>query len=217
MNPSIINVSPPPNMTDVILGSSIVVTFSEPIDTDSFNNSTFALTGPNFSSIVTPSQLIESNPMPGQGRGYILGTFGFSTLYIAPWAAFTAYNVGAQAVDSNGNVQTVSDAGVSSPYAPAWLTTTADSTVDNNLPIWQPLQTWPFGQYILDSNSNIQKVTVTGGGTTGTTAPQWNRTTSGTTFDGSLIWTNYGTLQPIVWVNGGPYNSGGNGCYIYSC
>lgn len=196
-------------MADVVLGSSIIVVFSEPIDTDSVNNSTFALTGPNFSSIVTTSQLIEANPMPAQGKGYILGTFGFSTVTLFAWAPFHAYNVGHQVFDSNNNVQTVSEAGTSSPYAPSWLTLTGATTVDNNIPTWQALQTLPYSQYILDSNSNLQKVTVTGGGTTGAAAPSWNRTISGTTFDGSIVWTNYGPLSPVVWTNGGPYESGG--------
>jgi len=208
-NPTIISVTPAANAVDVVLGSSIIVIFSEPIDTDSVNNSTFVLTGPDYSSLVTPGQLVEVNPTPSQGRGYVLGTFGFSTKTYTAWAPVTAYAVGIQVLDSNGNVQTVSEAGVSSPYAPAWLTTIGATTVDNNIPAWQSLAPYAFSQFILDSNANLQKCTTTGGGSSGVSAPQWNTVLSGTTFDGSVVWTNYGSLKPIVWINGGIANSGG--------
>src|SRR5271170_3013173 len=207
-NPTIVNVSPAPNATDVVLGSSIVVTFSEPIDTDSFNNATFALTGPGLGTIITREQIIQQSPTPSVARGYILGNFGFSTLTYQPWAPFTAYHVGNQVYDSNNNVQTVTESGTSSPYAPAWLMTTGDTTVDNDVPAWQANQGISFGQFILDSNSNLQKCTLSVGGTTGPVVPQWNTVTNGTTFDGSITWTNYGPLSPIVWMNGGPANSG---------
>ena len=208
-NPTVLSVIPTPNSTDVVLGSSIVVTFSTAIDTDSFNNATFALTGPNLSSIVTDQQLVEENPQPAQGRGYILGTFGFSTKTYQNWQPFFNYHVGAQILDSNSNVQTVSETGTSAPYQPAWLTATGKSTTDNNIPVWQALAAYPFGQFILDSNANLQKCTISGGGTSGIAVPSWNTTMSGTTFDGSIIWTNYGLLNPIIWVNGGLANSGG--------
>lgn len=207
-NPTVVSVKPSPNATDVVLGSSIVVTFSKAIDTDSFNNATFVLTGPNLSSIVTNEQIVEYNPQPAQGRGYILGTFGFSTLTYNPWAGGTAYHVGDQVVDSNGNVQTVTESGTSAPYAPAWLTPTGDNTIDNNVPAWQALQTWPFGQFIIDPAGNLQKVTISVGGTTGTSIPSFNRTIAGKTFDGSIVWTNYGPFSPVVWLNGGLANSG---------
>lgn len=208
-NPTIVSVTPNPNSTDIVLGSSIVVIFSKAIDTDSFNNSTFALTGPNFSSIVGPHQLVEQNPMPAQGKGYILGTFGFSTNTYSNWASFTVYTVGEQVVDSNGDVQTVTQAGTSSPYAPAWLTTTGAATIDNNVPGWEASAHYTFGQYILDPNSNLQKCTISIGGTSGLAAPSWNKTINGITFDGSITWTNYGTFNAIVWLNGGAANSGG--------
>ena len=207
-NPTIVNVYPAPNAQDVILGASIVVTFSEPIDVDSFNNATFALTGPNISSVVTPDQLVESNPTPYQGTGYILGTFGFSTKTYLPWAAFTNYAIGAQIVDSNGNVQTATQTGTSAPYAPAWFTPIDDTTVDNNIPVWQASNTYTFGQYIIDSNSMLQKCTVAG--LSGSpTHPTWNQSLHGTTFDNFVTWTNYGPLSPITWINGGVANSGG--------
>lgn len=205
-NPTVTNVSPAPSAVDVVLGDSIVITFDRQIDTDSFNNSTFALTGPNLSSIVTPDQLVEKNPTPAQGRGYILGTFGFSTKTFSAWAPATHYAIGDQVVDSNGNVQTASEAGTSAPYAPAWKTFEGDATVDNNVPVWQANLAYTFGQFILDPNGFLQKVTV--GGTSGLVIPTFNQTLNGTTFDGGVTWTNVGLLNSITWTNGGPANSG---------
>jgi len=208
MTLSVTNVSPLPSAIDVVLGTSLLVTFSGPINVDSFNNATFALTGPNLSSIVSPQQLIEFNPQPAQGRGYILGTFSFSTLTYLPWVAGTAYHIGNQIIDSNSNVQTATINGVSCPYAPAWQSTEGDSTIDNNVPIWQALDAYTFGQYILDPNGNLQKATVVVG-PSGATIPTFNATLSGTTPDGGITWTNYGPIVgPIEWTNGGPANSG---------
>jgi hypothetical protein len=208
-NPTILSVSPAAGVTDVVLGAPIVITFNKAIDTDSFNNATFVLTGPDLAEIVTVHQIIQQTPVPSYGNRYILGTFGFSTKTYSPWAPGQIYHVGDQVIDINGNAQTVSETGVSAPYAPAWLQTVGAVTTDNNLPAWQALANYPFGQYILDPNGNIQKCTTTVGGTSGTEPPQWNRTTSGITFDGGLTWTNYGPLNPVVWVNNGPAYSGG--------
>lgn len=206
-NPTVINVAPAPNATDVILGSSITVTFSTAIDTDSFNNATFVLTGPNLSSIVTPDQLVEADPTPAQGSGYILGLFGFSTKTYQLWQPFTNYSAGAQILDSNSNVQTVVNTGRSAPYQPAWLTTLGQSTTDNNVPVWQPNTLYVFGQYILDPNGNLQKVTI--GGLSGAVVPTWSTTLNATTVDNTATWTNIGALNPIVWMTGGVANSGG--------
>src|SRR5271163_1739819 len=158
-NPTVTNVSPTPNVVDAVLGSSIQVTFSKPIDTDTFNNSTFALSGPGPVEIVTALQIVEKNPEPARGKGYILGNFSFSTATFNPWVPFTAYAVGAQVVDSNGNAQTCTGPGISAPYAPAWLTTQGNATTDNNVPGWQALTSYSFGNFILDPNGNLQKCT----------------------------------------------------------
>lgn len=207
-NPVVTNVSPAPNAADIVLGSPITVTFSEPINTDTLNNATFVLTGPSAIEIVTPLQLIEKNPEPARGRSYILGLFTFSTVTFSPWSPFTAYHVGNQIVDSNGNAQTCIESGTSAPYAPAWLTTQGAATVDNNIPAWQSLNEYTFGQYILDPNGNLQKCTTSVGGTSGVKSPSWNTILSGVTFDGGISWTNYGALNPIIWSNGGRANSG---------
>jgi hypothetical protein len=79
-NPTVTNVVPAPDSTDSVLGQPIVVTFDQILNTDSVNNATFALTGPDFSSMVTADQIIEINPEPSLGRDFILGTYAFATV-----------------------------------------------------------------------------------------------------------------------------------------
>lgn len=88
-NPVVTSVSPTPNATDIVLGQPIVVTFDQLINTDSINNATFALIGPNLSSIVTPEQIVEDTPVPQVGTGYTLGTFGFATIGGVTQVTFT--------------------------------------------------------------------------------------------------------------------------------
>lgn len=82
--PSIIKVSPNPNQTDVVLGTSIVVGFDQLIDTTTITSSTFSLTGPGQTQVISPEELNVKNPRPDTGREYITGAFTF-------------------ALDSNGN------------------------------------------------------------------------------------------------------------------
>ena len=67
-----------------------------------------------------------------------------------------------------------------------------------------------MGKYIVDPNQNLQKCTVSVGGTTGSVPPVWNKTLNGVTFDGSVTWT--AVQVPVdggpIWMNGGPANNG---------
>jgi hypothetical protein len=53
---------------------------------------------------------------------------------------------------------------------------------------WTPLTPYVLNVFIIDSNNNIQKVTIAG--TSGGSTPAWN--TSGTTTDGGVTWTFVG-------------------------
>lgn len=72
---------------------------------------------------------------------------------------------------------------------------------------WASANAYKAGQLIVDTNSNIEIVTVAG--TSGGSAPAWNKTVGGATADGSgnLSWTNLG-LSPAGGINppGLPYD-----------
>jgi hypothetical protein len=59
---------------------------------------------------------------------------------------------------------------------------------------WQLSTFYSLGKEILDPAGNIQEATAAG--TSGTTAPVWNKTVGGTTNDNSVVWTNQGPLLP---------------------
>jgi hypothetical protein len=56
---------------------------------------------------------------------------------------------------------------------------------------------------VIDSNGNLQQVTVPG--TSSTNAPTWNATLYGTTTDGSVTWTMIQTAASMVWQPGYAY------------
>jgi hypothetical protein len=78
--PSIISSSPSSGLTDVVLGTKIVVGFSAPMDLTTLNSSTFSLTGPGQTNIITPGQMIAARPKVLTGREYIEGSFAFTTV-----------------------------------------------------------------------------------------------------------------------------------------
>lgn len=102
---------------------------------------------------------------------------------------------GAVAYDRNGNIQRyagtatdlyqlVNGAWVKrSRTTPAWVASTAYTT----------------GQFVIDSNGNLQ--TVTTGGTSGTSAPTWSTTVGGTTTDNTVTWslTHLGAYDATQW------------------
>jgi hypothetical protein len=76
--PTVLSVAPLNLATGVVLGTNIVVTFDQAIDTTTVNESTFSLTGPGQTGILTPDQFIAATPDVLTGREYITGTFVFS-------------------------------------------------------------------------------------------------------------------------------------------
>lgn len=75
--PTITSVTPGVDETDVVLGTTIVVVFSELMDHTTINEETFSLTGPGQTMVISPDQLIIEDPQPITGREYITGTFLF--------------------------------------------------------------------------------------------------------------------------------------------
>ena len=70
----------------------------------------------------------------------------------------------------------------------------------NNAEQWQPNTSYSVGNVIIDSNNNLQTVTVAG--TSGLTVPNWNTVLGGTTLDNSVTWENT-FIQAISAFNGG--------------
>lgn len=69
--------------------------------------------------------------------------------------------------------------------------------------IWYNEDNWPqdvavvAGQYVIDSNGNLQQCT-TAGTTNNTAEPTWNQTVAGTTTDGTAVWTLLGVSYGLV-------------------
>ncbi|GEM_PF-3723156 len=57
--------------------------------------------------------------------------------------------------------------------------------------LWQASHAYALGAQILDANGNVQQCTEAG--TSGASAPYWNKAIGGTTPDGTVTWTNAGT------------------------
>lgn len=125
-------------------------------------------------------------------------------------------------LDPNGNLQ-IGGAGTSGAQPPVWspsfLVRTPDGTVSGGWVNAGPPQVWqastafvPFSgainNVIIDSNGNIQACTT--GGTTGATQPVWSTTVTGTTNDGTVVWTCKSNLGAQTVFSGYQY------MYVYS-
>lgn len=121
---------------------------------------------------------------------------------VLQWQSQTAYAQGDFIIDSNNNIQTIKKAGTSAGPPPQWNTafgkTTTDGSVTwvNNGPAsWQPKTAFVAGQFILDSNGNIQNVQTAG--TTGAAEPVWNGVYL-PTVDGTVTWINNRAGNPPI-------------------
>jgi phage tail-like protein len=123
--------------------------------------------------------------------------------WLAPWSARTVYLAGQGIVDANGNIQIVQTAGQSDAAQPAWNATMGQTTADGGIVwlnsgpgTWAPNTAFAVGQYILDSNQNLQSASaVTGPATTGAKTPSWPVTIGQTVSDGNVTWTCAGPWQ----------------------
>lgn len=75
--PQVIQVVPDVNDTDVVLGQALVVTFDQAIDPATLNDSTFSLTYPSPTQIVTSGQLISGASSPSTVS--VEGVWSFAT------------------------------------------------------------------------------------------------------------------------------------------
>ena len=118
------------------------------------------------------------------------------------WRSNTPFSLGNFIIDPHDNVQIVHTAGTTGGPPPKWSVTfgqnTTDGTVNwtNNGPgSWQPNTAFAVGQFLYDSNGNIQ--TVLTAGISGNTEPDWNGIYLPTT-DGTLQWINNGSGNPPI-------------------
>ena len=114
------------------------------------------------------------------------------------WKASTPYVLGAEAVDSNGNLERVIAAGSTAATVPAWPTaaggTITDGTVTWQLvskgyrPLWAANTAYAVGAQVVDSNGNLE--TAVAAGTSGSTHPAWPTKPGAAIGDGtgSLMW-----------------------------
>jgi phage gp36-like protein len=72
---------------------------------------------------------------------------------LGPWAASTAFAVGALIIDSNGNVQQCTTAGTSGSATPAWPTVRGTTVTDGTV-VWT-LNSTGLQQYLDDASTEI--------------------------------------------------------------
>jgi len=114
------------------------------------------------------------------------------------WKAGTPYVLGAEAVDSNGNLERAIVAGTSGTTAPAWPTTVGSTVTDGSItwqlvskgykPLWAANTAYPVGAQVVDSNGNLEIAVAAG--TSGSAHPAWPTKPGATLSDGTtgLLW-----------------------------
>ena len=126
------------------------------------------------------------------------------------WQPNTAYSVGQQIIDLNGNVQQCVLSGTSGAQQPIWQTKAGEFTFEGSvLNPWRSGIVFATGAEIRDPQGYVQQANNPNNHTSGAYPPTWNEVTGGTTTDGvgtntftwtnegpQLTWRNLGQLQP---------------------
>lgn len=140
-----------------------------------------------------------------------------------PWQPSTAYTLGQEIVDSNFHVQMVITAGTSGGTEPTtWSTSLnpppVDETTDGTVTwvnlglttaatpaVWAAGHTYAVGNFIEDTNFNIEVVTtiVGNGHSRGGGHPVWKTLVGQTTADNHVTWTNAGPAPGALAAAGG--------------
>jgi phage tail-like protein len=139
------------------------------------------------------------------------------------WQADTQFAAGQCILDPDGYLQaaaSITGMGRTGLTAPAWSTSTVQPTLDGQVvwaridpQPWGPNQVYSIGQFVLDSNDNVQRVISTSVGASAGKAPAWNSTIGQTTIDGQVTWINAGPgkWQPNAIYPAGQYILDANG------
>jgi hypothetical protein len=138
--PVVVSVNPPNLQSDVVLGAPIVVTFDQAVDTTTVTNATFSITGPGQTQILTPEQLIVSNPSVINSREVVTGTIAFSSnntvvsftpdVPLRPNVTYTVFLVGADGALVTASIANPVGAGSEKmAHSYQWSFTTGDLNV----------------------------------------------------------------------------------------
>jgi hypothetical protein len=139
----------------------------------------------------------------------------FGTLQTeAAWRAlenFGGSTLNGNIIDANGAREVTASTGFTGTVEPIWNTALGGITQDGQpstglqwMNVGQALAWYASFQYItpfvaiVDTNNNLQVAPVPSSSPTGATQPTWNTTFLGTTTDGSLTWTNYGSAAQLT-------------------
>jgi hypothetical protein len=153
------------------------------------------------------------NSSNGTGNLYICGnTGGNPTLYQVPVTAtgFGAVHAGPSVAGANVACSPVTEVyntnAPSGPFDWIFLSVQGSGSLSNcassgcamNFIVtqWQANTAYSSNREILDANLNIQKVTTAG--TSGSTQPVWKTASGATTTDGSVVWTNQGSMSAVA-------------------
>ena len=109
------------------------------------------------------------------------------------WKANTPFSIGAEILDSNGNLEVAAVPGVSGATPPVWATAVGADTTDGGVtwrlvsrsfrPLWAPGTAFNVGDQVVDSNGNVE--TAVSPGTSGGALPAWPTTPGATITDGT--------------------------------
>lgn len=182
-----------------------------------------ATTGNGITGVTQPVWATQQGAVTQDGgaqwinRGSQLQGWGIATPTQAPsvlqqkggnfpaWVPNTYYTTSGLIVDSNSNIQKVTQYGTTGSTEPTWATTPVGATtVDGGVvwtlqgpAAWQASTVYAVGQYVqaVDTSGNPAFFVVTAGGTSGASSPAWGSAYQAKTTDGGVVWQNIGISQ----------------------
>src|SRR5579864_2805170 len=160
---------------------------------------------PAFETNETPSTILADNAVLWTDEGLLSGSAVFN------WQANNAYVIDAEIVDPGNHVQVVSIAGTSGPAMPTFMDggTVVDNAVtwaDLGQAVWRPSFSYGLNAIIVDAGHHVQQVTTAGTTGAGPTPPSFPDDGTSSTADGSVVWTDRGSLAGFTWQSNNSYS-----------